>query len=585
VAKKEAQLILKIKQIGAEGIKKVKDSFGSLRAKVIGGALAMTAGLFSLKKAFDFAHEAAKLEGVKSSFTALAASQGKDADQMLEKMRELSAGTVSDLKLMQSANQALLLGLPVDRFGDMLTIARSAAAATGQSMDFMLNSIVTGLGRGSKLMLDNLGIVFKIEDAYKEYAESLDLTASELTEAQKKQAFINKALEVGADNAKKAGSSGLSLTDKWAQLQAATDNLSKSMGKGLVPIFESIVGMSTQVVNFFNRLTKGTDLSSLTVDQLDKKIEKLTIKLRKMADQKIDFGEEFKKTVLQLNTLTEARRTAQAKLDKIAEGKRLNDLEEKEAELLAQQEHDFKMIEQANDAAAIAFELQNATGSKKIALQIKLLDKQIKNENKFHKKKELAEKKAILTSDLMAAQSAEAQKKIEEEKKKEILANTRTFLSQAATLSHSGNKRLVAIGKAAAMIQIAIDTEKAASAGFSLGMSLGGPPLAAAFGAIAIAAGATRMASVAGIQLADGGIVQARQGGTPAILGEGGRDEAVIPLDSAGGDAGLGTTININAGAMLGDESQAREFAEVIDRELLKLRQDNSSLAFDTDII
>jgi hypothetical protein len=47
--------------------------------------------------------------------------------------------------------------------------------------------------------------------------------------------------------------------------------------------------------------------------------------------------------------------------------------------------------------------------------------------------------------------------------------------------------------------------------------------------------------------LANGGIVKARPGGTLALIGEGGRDEAVIPLGRGGGMMG-GVNITINAG-------------------------------------
>jgi hypothetical protein len=47
--------------------------------------------------------------------------------------------------------------------------------------------------------------------------------------------------------------------------------------------------------------------------------------------------------------------------------------------------------------------------------------------------------------------------------------------------------------------------------------------------------------------LANGGIVKASPGGTLALIGEGGRDEAVIPLDRAGG-MGNNVTINVNGG-------------------------------------
>jgi hypothetical protein len=50
-------------------------------------------------------------------------------------------------------------------------------------------------------------------------------------------------------------------------------------------------------------------------------------------------------------------------------------------------------------------------------------------------------------------------------------------------------------------------------------------------------------------QLADGGVVRARSGGTLALLGEGGRDEAVIPLPKGGGAmSGGGIYVTVNAG-------------------------------------
>jgi hypothetical protein len=48
--------------------------------------------------------------------------------------------------------------------------------------------------------------------------------------------------------------------------------------------------------------------------------------------------------------------------------------------------------------------------------------------------------------------------------------------------------------------------------------------------------------------LADGGIIKASPGGTLALIGEGGRDEAVIPLDRMGSMGGNNITINVNGG-------------------------------------
>lgn len=76
-------------------------------------------------------------------------------------------------------------------------------------------------------------------------------------------------------------------------------------------------------------------------------------------------------------------------------------------------------------------------------------------------------------------------------------------------------------------------------------------------------------------RLAEGGIVKARPGGILANIGEGGQDEAVIPLDQlddiATGRGGNGMTINLNlSGIMTRSKADEREVA----RSLLKTIND-----------
>lgn len=76
-------------------------------------------------------------------------------------------------------------------------------------------------------------------------------------------------------------------------------------------------------------------------------------------------------------------------------------------------------------------------------------------------------------------------------------------------------------------------------------------------------------------RLAEGGIVKARPGGILANIGEGGQDEAVIPLDQldeiAGSSSGKGMTINLNlSGIMTRSKADEREIA----RSLLKTIND-----------
>jgi hypothetical protein len=148
-------------------------------------------------------------------------------------------------------------------------------------------------------------------------------------------------------------------------------------------------------------------------------------------------------------------------------------------------------------------------------------------------------------------------------------------------MQNAKTKELAAIGKAAAISTAIINTAQA----ITLAMATIPFPASVAVAAAVGAAGAVQVAKIAGVPLAEGGIVRASQGGTPAIIGEGGVDEAVIPLDSGEARSRLGggqsVTINFN-GPVMGDQAQARDFAIALDRELLKLRRDGESLSFDT---
>ena len=49
------------------------------------------------------------------------------------------------------------------------------------------------------MILDNLGIIVKVGDANKRYASILGKTSNELTDAEKKMAFLNATIEAGED--------------------------------------------------------------------------------------------------------------------------------------------------------------------------------------------------------------------------------------------------------------------------------------------------------------------------------------------------------------------------------------------------
>lgn len=166
---------------------------------------------------------------------------GEEAPKALDTLREATRGTVNDIDLMKQANQALLLGIDPEALPAMFEGALAASQATGRPVADAITDITTGIGRQSRLILDNLGIIVKSGEANDAYAKSLGKTTSELTDAEKKTAFMNATMEALIDNQEKVGEIHDTTAIKTQQLGAEFDNAKQKIGEAFGPAVQEIL--------------------------------------------------------------------------------------------------------------------------------------------------------------------------------------------------------------------------------------------------------------------------------------------------------------------------------------------------------
>jgi len=137
---------------GLNDAKSQTNAFASTMGK-IGG---MIAGVFAADKLIQFGKEvfniAQEVQGVQTAFYKIATSRDLDV------LRSSVKGTVSDMELMKRSVIAHNFNIPVQELGKLFAFAAKRAQDTGQSIDYLVDSIVIGIGRKSPLILDNLGI-------------------------------------------------------------------------------------------------------------------------------------------------------------------------------------------------------------------------------------------------------------------------------------------------------------------------------------------------------------------------------------------------------------------------------------------
>ena len=156
-------------------------------------------------------------EGIRIAFERLGRGD------ILDGLRQATHGTVTDLELMKAAVKFNDFKLPVEELGTMLAFAQQKAKDTGQSVDYMVDSIVTGLGRKSLMILDNLG-----------------LSANEIKEKMKETGDMTKA--VGAiirDQMSKAGDYVETAADRAAQANVSLQNKMEELGRKFGPVEEA----------------------------------------------------------------------------------------------------------------------------------------------------------------------------------------------------------------------------------------------------------------------------------------------------------------------------------------------------------
>lgn len=133
--------------------KSLTQSFGQF---VTAAKLFITAGI--VREAVNLTLEMAKLsgnvEGVERAFQ----RAFPNSRALLERLKEATHGTVNEFELMQRTLQATNLGVSVEQLPILFEFAATRAQQTGESVDYLVDSIVRGIGRKSILVLDNLGL-------------------------------------------------------------------------------------------------------------------------------------------------------------------------------------------------------------------------------------------------------------------------------------------------------------------------------------------------------------------------------------------------------------------------------------------
>lgn len=231
--------------------------FGGIGASI--GAAFATAGI--VRFGFEAVTLAGKVQGVKTAFDNL------NQPGLLENLRAATRNTVSDFELMKVAMRAANFKIPLTELSTLLEFAQKRAQQTGQEVDYLVNSIIDGIGRKSTLVLDNLGI--SATELQTEFAKTGDFGKATANIISREMKNMGDVIDTSAT--------------KLAQLNAQLENQKVEIGNQLTPIWSGLLKVIGGGLSVFSAMGQEFKRSVSPARYYGEIIEGLTIKHRQYA--------------------------------------------------------------------------------------------------------------------------------------------------------------------------------------------------------------------------------------------------------------------------------------------------------------
>jgi len=188
-----------------------------------------------------------------------------DSQRFLRQLQEASEGTVSSLQLVTQANNAILLGIEQKQLPELLKAARVLGAAVGRTTEEAFADLTIGIGRQSRLILDNLGIIVKAGDAYEEYAKKIGKSVDALSGLERQQAFNIAVMEGLEESTGKLKGSITDATTASQQFKAQWEDFKIKAGDPVKKVLTTWLQGFNELVDIMENLREaGTPGENMT---------------------------------------------------------------------------------------------------------------------------------------------------------------------------------------------------------------------------------------------------------------------------------------------------------------------------------
>lgn len=174
-------------------------NFSKLSQGITGGLVpayaTLAANLFAVDALFRFLKTSADFRVLTQGQTAFAAATGVAYKSLAHDLQAATRNMINFRDAAQAGAIGRAAGLSAGQLTELSDAAFKVSMALGRDVTDSFNRLIRGVTKAEPELLDELGIVLRLEEATTKYAASLGLNKNQLSIYQKSQAVVNEVLD------------------------------------------------------------------------------------------------------------------------------------------------------------------------------------------------------------------------------------------------------------------------------------------------------------------------------------------------------------------------------------------------------
>lgn len=182
---------------------------------------------------------------------------GQDMTKLTEIMERFTKYGLTQTDLATAIKNFSLMGYTAEETEQMIEALTNSAISNRQacySVSEAVRVASEGYKNGISTLSDAAGVTENLSVMETKYAESLGKTASQLTEAEKNQAYLNRTIEAAAPFASATAEYMDTLAGKQGQYSQAMRDTQVAYAEALEPTLTKLIELGTNVLSFINSL-------------------------------------------------------------------------------------------------------------------------------------------------------------------------------------------------------------------------------------------------------------------------------------------------------------------------------------------